>query len=291
MANRRYKVVDVFPRGPLSGNPVAVVIDANDLSGSAMQAMARWTNLSETTFLLPPTTPTADYRLRIFTPRRELPFAGHPTLGSAHAAVEAGRVTPRDGRLTQECEVGLVNLSVWDEGGGRQLALGLPAATVTPLTADDIGALEAVLGHPVIRAVPPACVNVGPVWVVAQMPSVASLLALKPDLIRGAAFERRLGVTGLSLFALYQEGDVAIEVRSFAPSCGVDEDPVCGSGNGSVAVFRRERGLLPRNGTRYIAGQGQCVGRDGRIAVSIDAEGKVTLGGACVTRIDGTLYF
>lgn len=286
---RTYKVVDVFTRQPFLGNPVAVVLDAEGLDTAAMQAIARWTNLSETTFLLPPNTPGADYRLRIFTPRSELPFAGHPTLGSAHAALEAGRVTPCNGWLVQECGVGLVNLAVQGEGDGRRLTFGLPPATVTPLRPADVDELEMVLGHAILREVPPAIVNVGAVWVVAQLPSVASLLALKPDFARSAAFERRLGVTGVSVFAVHDKGDAAIEVRSFAPSCGVDEDPVCGSGNGSVAVFRRDHGQLSASGATYTAAQGQCVGREGRVAVHVDTDGKVVLGGACVTCVNGTL--
>lgn len=288
---RRYKVVDVFANGPLLGNPVAVVLDTEGLSGEAMQAIARWTNLSETAFLLPPNTPAADYRLRIFTPRSEVPFAGHPTLGSAHAALEAGRIEAHNGRLVQECDVGFVDLWVQNDTAGRHVVVGIPTLSVTSLTPESIEELEAVLGQRILHAVPPASVNVGPVWVVAKLPSVAQLLALEPDFARGAAFERRLGVTGVSVFAAYGEGPVAIEVRSFAPSCGVNEDPVCGSGNGSIAVFQRERGLLPAKGIRYIASQGQRVGRDGRIAVTVDAEGKVTVGGACVTRVDGTLTF
>jgi PhzF family phenazine biosynthesis protein len=286
---RTYKVVDVFTHRPLLGNPVAVVLDAEGLDTPAMQRIALWTNLSETTFLLPATTAGADYRLRIFTPRSELPFAGHPTLGSAHAALEAGRVKPRGGRFVQECGVGLVALAVQGEGDNRRLTFGLPPATVTSLQPDDVDELEAVLGHAIVREAAPAIVNVGAVWVVAQLSGSVDLLALKPDFAGCAAFERRLGVTGVTVFAAHESGDAAIEVRSFAPSCGVDEDPVCGSGNGSVAVFRRERGLLPAAGTTYTAAQGQCVGRDGRIAVEVDAGGKVILGGACVTCVDGTL--
>jgi len=289
MRDRTYKVVDVFTRSPLLGNPVAVVLDAEGLDTSAMQRIARWTNLSETTFLLPATRADADYRLRIFTPRSELPFAGHPTLGSAHAALEAGRVKPRGGRFVQECGVGLVELAVQGEGENLRLTFALPPAAVTPLQPDDVDELEAVLGHAIAREAAPAIVNVGAVWVVAQLPSVADLLALAPDFARSALFERRLGVTGISVFAIHEAGDAAIEVRSFAPSCGVDEDPVCGSGNGSVAVFRHERGLLPAEGRTYTAAQGQCVGRDGRIAVEIEADGAVTLGGACVTCLDGML--
>ena len=289
MKARSYKVVDVFTHRPLLGNPVAVVLDAEGFETADMQRIARWTNLSETTFVLPPTSSQADYRLRIFTPRSELPFAGHPTLGSAHAALEAKRVHPRDQRFVQECGVGLVELSVQDRDGHRRLTFELPPAKTTDLTPDDIEELERVLGQAILREPAPAIVDVGAVWLVAQLPSVAALLALTPDFARSAAFERRLGMTGLTVFAACESGDTAIEVRSFAPSCGVDEDPVCGSGNGSVAVFRRERGLLPAAGTAYTAGQGRCVGRDGRVAVEFGAEGRIFLGGECVTCVDGTL--
>jgi len=286
---RNYKVVDVFTDEPLLGNPVAVVLDAEELEASDMQRIARWTNLSETTFLLPATTTGADYRLRIFTPQNELPFAGHPTLGSAFAALEARSVEARHGRLVQECGVGLVEIAVDGEGSECRLTLSLPPAKLTMLQPGDVDELEIVVGHAILRDVAPAIVNVGAVWVVAQLPTVADLLALKPDFVRSADFERRLGVTGISVFAVHETGDAAIEVRSFAPSCGIDEDPVCGSGNGSVAVFRRERGLPAAAGDTYIAAQGQCVGRNGRISIQYGNDGTVLLGGACVTCIDGTL--
>jgi PhzF family phenazine biosynthesis protein len=275
----------------LLGNPVAVVLDAEALLTSDMQRIARWTNLSETTFLLPPTKTEADYCLRIFTPRSELPFAGHPTLGSAYAAIEAEMVEARDGRLIQECGVGLVELAVDGEGRDRRLTLSLPPAKLTTLQPDDINELESVLGHAIVRNAAPAIVNIGAVWVVAQLPNVDDLLALKPDFARSADFERRLGVTGLSVFAVHESGDAAIEVRSFAPSCGVDEDPVCGSGNGGVAVFQRERELLPTSGKNYVAAQGQCVGRSGRISIQYDTDGTVLLGGTCVTCVDGWLRY
>lgn len=290
LKHRRYKVVDVFSSQPLSGNPVAVVPDAEDLDTETMQAIARWTNLSETTFLLAPTTPKADYRLRIFTPRSELPFAGHPTLGSAYAALEAGQVIPGDGQLVQECGVGLVDITIHGTGTGQRLTFELPNALFKPLMPDDVTELETVLGQAVVRESAPAIVNVGAVWIVAQMPSAESLLRLRPDFAQCAVLARRLDVTGITVFANYKNGESAIEVRSFAPSCGVDEDPVCGSGNGSVAVFLRESGLIPAAGANYTAAQGQCVGRNGRIAVQIDSEGRVSIGGVCVTGIDGTLY-
>lgn len=283
--SRSYKVVDVFTTQPLLGNPVAVVLDADGLDGATMQQIARWTNLSETTFVLPPTRPGADYRLRIFTPGSELPFAGHPTLGSAHAVLESGRATPRDGRLVQECGAGLIGIAV----NGSTRVLTLPEAKVTALAPDEVDELEAILGEPVNRAAVPALVDVGPVWIVAQLASADTVLRMQPDLARSAAFERRLHATGVTVFGAHASGEADIEVRSFAPSCGVGEDPVCGSGNGAVAVFQRVRGLLPLAHSAYVAAQGQCVGRRGRVSISVSADGTVTVGGDCVTVLDGVL--
>jgi PhzF family phenazine biosynthesis protein len=288
---RSYKVVDVFTSRPLLGNPVAVVLDAQGLTTDAMQAVASWTNLSETTFVLPPTTAEADYRLRIFTPRSELPFAGHPTLGSAHAILEAGRVTARgSGQLIQQCGIGLVQLTIEEQGGDRQLAFGLPPAKLEPLHAADMAELDLILGCKVGLQTAPAIVNVGPVWMVANLNDAASVLNLRPDFARLAELERRLGVTGVTVFGARDHGDdAAIEVRTFAPSCGVQEDPVCGSGNGSVAAFQWQRGLFPPGGADYVAAQGRCVGRDGRVKVSVDADGNVRDGGSCVTSVEGSL--
>lgn len=283
--SRNYKVVDVFTAQPLLGNPVAVVLDAEGLDSGTLQQIARWTNLSETTFVLPPTRAGADYRLRIFTPGSELPFAGHPTLGSAHAALESGRVAPREGRLVQECDAGLISIAV----SGSTRVLTLPTAQVTALAPDDVDELEAILGAPVIRTAAPALVDVGPVWIVAQLASADAVLRMQPDLARSAVFERRLRATGITVFGAHAAGEADIEVRSFAPSCGVGEDPVCGSGNGAVAVFQRVRGLLHAMHTSYVATQGQCVGRRGRVAVSVSTDGTVTVGGECVTVLDGIL--
>lgn len=284
--SRKYKVVDVFTAQPLLGNPVAVVLDAEGLDGATMQQIARWTNLSETTFVLPPTRLEADYRLRIFTPGSELPFAGHPTLGSAHAVLESGRASPRDGRLVQECGAGLISIAV----SGSTRVLTLPAARITDLAPDDMDELETILGAPVNRSAAPALVDVGPVWIVAQLASAEAVLAMQPDLARSAAFERRLRATGITVFGAYASGDAGIEVRSFAPSCGVGEDPVCGSGNGAVAVFQRVRGLLPATHSTYVATQGKCVGRRGRVSISVAGDCSVTVGGECVTVLDGVLY-
>lgn len=289
--SRRYAVVDVFTREPLRGNPVAVVLDAAGLDTDAMQAIAGWLNLSETTFLLPATAPSADYRLRIFTPRSELPFAGHPTLGSAHAIRAAGIAAPRAGRLLQQCGAGLVEIRE-DDTGWR---LRLPPARLAPLHDRDVDELLRALAlgpdGPVDLSVEPAIVDVGPRWLVARVGSAAALRALQPDSAQLAALERRLGITGATLFAPADDGagPGALEIRSFAPSAGVPEDPVCGSGNGSVAAFQLARGLLPRAAGHYQARQGRCVGRDGRIEVRVDDAGDVWIGGACVTVAHGRL--
>lgn len=288
--HHRYTVVDVFTSRPLAGNPVAVVFDAEDLDTGGMQAIANWTNLSETTFVLPPTNPSADYRLRIFTPRSELPFAGHPTLGSAHAILEAGRVTVREGsRLVQQCNIGLVDVMIEDGADGRKLAFTAPAARITSLATADITELGHIVGRKLDLSVAPAIVNVGAIWVILPMSDAAAVHDLRPDFARLAAFERRLGVTGLAVFGRYPQGDLAMEVRAFAPSCGVEEDPVCGSGNASVAAFQWARGLLPAGGTAYVAGQGRRVGRDGRVKVQVDAYGQVRVGGSCITCVEGQL--
>jgi PhzF family phenazine biosynthesis protein len=217
-------------------------------------------------------------------------FAGHPTLGSAHAILEAGRATVRQGgRLVQQCDIGLVDVTIEDGTDGRQLTLALPSARVKPLPAADAAELELILGCRLSHEAAPAIVNVGPIWVVLPMTDATAVLDLRPDFARLAAFERRLGVTGLTVFGRYPRGDVAMEVRAFAPSCGVEEDPVCGSGNASVAAYLWERGLLPAGGTAYVAAQGRRVGRDCRVKVQVGADGQVRVGGSCITCVDGWL--
>ncbi len=286
----RFKQVDVFTAEPFAGNPVAVILDADGLDGAAMQRIANWTNLSETTFVLKPQQAGADYRVRIFTPRQELPFAGHPTLGTAHAVLDAGVAVARDGRLVQECNVGLVNLAASGAGAERVLTLELPPATPHALAPADLDELSSVLGAPMAPSPSPCLIDVGPRWIVARLQDAAAVAGLRPDLARMMALETRLGATGVTVFGLHPSGGpAAIEVRSFAPSSGVNEDPVCGSGNGCVAVLARDGGLLDALGRRYVAAQGGQVGRAGRVMVEIDGHGIVRLGGQCVTCVDGML--
>ncbi len=264
----KIKQVDVFTDRAFLGNPVAVVIGAEDLDSTTMQRIAGWTNLSETTFLLKST--KADYRLRIFTPRQELPFAGHPTIGSAHAALESGFV-PRQKRLVQECAAGLIELSVEDDG---RIFLKGPAAKVQVLE-KQIPSIPLVPGAKVMR------IDVGPIWVVAEVSDAGSLAALKPDMTALAEWSEALGVTGTTVFA--PSADAVIHVRSFAPAHGVPEDPVCGSGNLSVATY-----VGKRFGASYVARQGMQLGRDGRVSVRIHDTG-VEIGGHAVTCLDGEL--
>lgn len=286
-----FKQVDVFGTAPYAGNPVAVILDGARLSSARMQQIANWTNLSETTFVVPATQPGADYRVRIFTPQAELPFAGHPTLGTAHALLEAGRITPDNtGRLVQECGAGLVRLqaSMVDGKPGR-IEFELPAPRLAPLDGAEIAELEAALGRPVSRDAAPMLVDVGPRWLVAQLPDAAAVLALKPDFAAIARQSARLGSTGVTVYGPHAGvAQAAIEVRSFAPAHGIDEDPVCGSGTGSVGAFIRQAGQRHVLGDAFFASQGAALGRSGLIGLTL-VDDAIRVGGMARTCIDGEL--
>ena len=274
MKERKFAQVDVFTALPYRGNPVAVVLDGEGLSDAEMQAFANWTNLSETTFVLSASDPAADYRVRIFTPKAELPVAGHPTLGTAHAVLGAGLAAARDGRLVQQCAVGLVDLTVGESG----LSFKLPRYALAELTDPEA---TAWIGDAAVKGAAQA-VDVGPVWLVAELAEVAALENLAHDPARLTRYYEANGMTGGTLFAV--EGDRVV-VRSFAPGDGIPEDPVCGSGNAAVAAFRLMEGQIGA-GDSYVASQGQQVGRDGYVRVRIDGA-DIHVGGQCVTCIEG----
>jgi PhzF family phenazine biosynthesis protein len=239
----------------------------------------------------PPDDPAADYRLRIFTPRAELPFAGHPTIGSAHAVLRRGYASKRSGRLVQECGKGLVELRV----EGERIFLALPVPTFHAPDAGQRARAAAALGVAPEEIGAAAIVDVGPVWFTLQLPDAARVAALTPDMAAVAAVTRD-PVTGLNVFGFHREGGPGgesgagpadVEVRSFAPAHGVPEDPVCGSGNGCVAALIQRERLLSRQG--YVASQGRCLGRDGRVEVRYDGDGRIWLGGHAVTCVEGTL--
>jgi predicted PhzF superfamily epimerase YddE/YHI9 len=272
MTQLPFKQVDVFTGRPFFGNPVAVVIGADSLEPAQMQRIAAWTNLSETTFLLKPTQAGADYRLRIFTPRQELPFAGHPTLGSAHAALESGFVKARNGKLRQECGAGVLDLTLEE----RRIYVRAPVPRVSPAAAPLFGNSRALR------------VDVGPVWIVVDLGDAGTVDALSPDMTAIAELSGALDASGVTVFGRTGSRETPIHVRSFAPAHGIPEDPVCGSGNISVGAFLRETGLLKELGSSYTARQGMQVGRDGRVAVRVTPDA-IEIGGEAVTCVDGTI--
>lgn len=277
---RAYRTVDVFTSARFLGNPVAVILDGEGLTTESMQAIANWTNLSETTFVLSASAEGADYHLRIFTPRAELPFAGHPTIGSAHAILEAGLAVPKDGRILQQCGVGLVEIAVpahWQEEG---LSFRLPAAHFSDAPETEI--LASALGAPLLA--PPQIVDVGPRWVIAELADGDAVAALAPDLAVLAAYDLRHRTTGLTVFGIGSDGPI---VRSFAPADGIAEDPVCGSGNGAVAAYRLMHGQVGA-GDAYVAAQGMSVGRNGRVTIRYAGDG-IHVGGRAVTCVEGVL--
>jgi PhzF family phenazine biosynthesis protein len=274
---RAFRQVDVFTAQPLLGNPVAVVHDAGGLTTDQMRRFAHWTNLSETTFLLPPTDPAADYRLRIFTPAEELPFAGHPTIGSAHAWLEAGGTPRTEGELVQECGAGLVRLRL-----GERLAFAAPALVRSgPATAEERATVLRALRLEDDDLLDLAWVDNGPGWIGAVLRDADAVLALAPDWAAFGGLE--VGVVGR-----YPEpapGAPHVEVRAFCPSLGVVEDPVTGSLNASLAQWLIGNGTLPAS---YVASQGTCLGRAGR--VHLDQEGDaVWVGGDAVTVVTGAV--
>ncbi|MGU7781857.1 PhzF family phenazine biosynthesis protein [Burkholderia sp. PU8-34] len=283
----RFKQVDVFTSVPFKGNPLAVVFDADSLGDDAMLEIARWTNLSETTFLCAPTDPDADYRVRIFTTCGELPFAGHPTLGTAHAFLEAGGVPRTPGRLIQQCGVGQVVLREQADGW----AFAAPPARVTPLASADYPALEAALrSADVDPDAEPCAVDNGAPWLVVRLKSAAACVGLAPDPAALEALTHRYGTHGLAVYAPHPPGGPAtFEIRCLMTGggFGVGEDPVTGSANAALAglLTRQQR----RPGPSYTARQGTAIGRDGRIAVTYDDDAGATwIGGHVVTIVDGT---
>jgi PhzF family phenazine biosynthesis protein len=271
-----FQQVDVFSSQPLKGNPVAVVLGADGLSDTQMAAFANWTNLSETTFLLRPTQPGADYRLRIFTPQSELPFAGHPTLGSCHAWLAAGG-TPQGEEVVQECGVGLVRIR---RDGDRLAFLAPPLRRSGPVEPSLLDRIARGLGIAADRIAGAQWVDNGPGWVAVMLRSRAEVLALRPDHAALSGIE--LGVVAPWDAAL-DGGEAQFEVRAFVAGMGVTEDPVTGSLNAGLAQWLIGAGLAPSS---YVASQGTALGRKGRVFVR-QAGGEIWVGGQAVTCIEG----
>ncbi|WP_017197275.1 PhzF family phenazine biosynthesis protein [Arthrobacter sp. M2012083] len=274
---RPFHQVDVFSEVPYLGNPLAVVVDAEGLSTETMQHFANWTNLSETTFLLPPTVPQADYKVRIFTGSEEFPFAGHPTLGSAHTWLQAGGVPRTDGVLVQECGAGLVRVK---HDAGR-LAFAAPPLTRFGPVDDDVRAqLAAGLQLPGDALLDASWLVNGPTWVGVLLGSAELVLAIEPDL--AAMGDLKVGVIGP-----HEPGaGVDFEVRTFIPGDAMVEDPVTGSFNAGAAQWLIGSGRAP---DEYVAAQGTVLGRAGRVHIKAE-DGEIWVGGASATCIEGTVH-
>ena len=304
MTQRLFKQVDVFTATPYFGNPLAVVLDGSGLDDETMLRFAGWTNLSDTTFLLPPTAPSADYRVRIFTPGGELPFAGHPTLGSCHSWLQAGGQPKNSRFIVQECQEGLVNIR--REPGTQRLAFAAPPLRRSAPSPVVLARVAAALGLKARQILAAQLLNTGPGWLALLLDSPETVLQLTPNSLALDALQVKVGVA-----ALYPPGEPAppligranrearafkasapdrvadapdLEVRAFAPATGISEDPVTGSLNASLAQWLIAEGYLPE---RYMASQGVCLGRAGQVYIERDAQGQVWVGGESVTCIDG----
>ncbi|MBW1606398.1 PhzF family phenazine biosynthesis protein [Lactobacillus sp. Sy-1] len=285
MTNKQvdFKEVDVFTNVPYQGNPVAVVMNGDGLTDQQMHQIANWIHLSETTFVCQPTDPEADYQLRIFTPNNELPFAGHPTIGSAHAVLQGGLKPKHDGFLVQECKKGLVKIYKH----GEELSFTLPEPERTVLSAEKNQLISAALDIPVTDFKISEKVDVGAVWYTIQVKDAHQVVTTSPDMKLLAELSEP-GVSGVTIFGATSAGsDVKFEVRSFAPAEGADEDPVCGSGNGCVAALVKAEHLV--DGDQYTAGQGQCLGRNGKVKVRITDGQPILVGGNAVVCIEGQI--
>ena len=297
--HRRFAQVDVFSAVPFQGNPVAVIVDADGLDETQMARIANWTNLSETTFVLPPDDPGADYRLRIFTPHRELPFAGHPTLGSAAAWLDAGGAPKHEDRIVQECGAGLVDIRRSPRRGGPTQTIDLtnqtdptvePSETLAfaapdrlrsgPLDDVYVDQIATALGVDRSEILDHQWADNGPGWAAVRLASAEQVLALNPDF--SAIPDAKLGVLG----AHPEAADHEYEIRAFVPGVGVAEDPVTGSLNASVAQWLIGENLAPN---RYTATQGTALGRSGVISISAEHD-EIWIGGATSICVRGTVH-
>jgi PhzF family phenazine biosynthesis protein len=273
---RRFAQVDVFSPTPYLGNPVAVILDAEDLADEDLQRIARWTDLSESTFVLPPSTREADYRLRIFTPGGELDFAGHPTLGSAHAWLERGGTPKMAERLVQECGVGLVEVR---RRAGLLSFAAPPTRRSGEIEEEYLGQIVDAFGIDPDRVLAHQWVDNGPGWAVVRLATAHEVLELEPDLSRIPA--AMVGAIGA-----HPEGsEHAFELRTFAPGAGVPEDPVCGSMNAAVAQWFLRADVVAGG---YRVSQGRRLHRAGDITITADPDGTIWVGGNTSTLFQGT---
>jgi PhzF family phenazine biosynthesis protein len=289
MTPLRYLHLDVFAATAGGGNHHGVVIGADAWSTAAMQRFARWTALVETTFLLPPTDPKASYRVRIFTPHKEIPFAGHPSIGSAHAALACGLAAPRDGMLWQECGAGVLPIRIVGHGETRELLLQSPCERVLSTGLDAHPLLPAALAGIRTGLLPPALVDGGRRWWLAEVADEASLRGWQPEHAAILALAQASDSMGLCAFARVGSGRQLV-VRAFPAGVGIVEDPASGAANGLIAAYlahAEPHGLLARG---YEVSQGREIGHDARLVVHIDTDA-IWVGGCSRTVVDGNLHW
>ena len=289
MSKFHYLQLDVFPARRGGGNPLGVVVDARGWSEADMQAFAAWTTLVETTFLLPPTSAGADYLLRIFTPTNEIPFAGHPTIGSAHAAITSGFASARNAVLVQQCAAGLLPIRVEGDDFARELFVQAPAARLVAEPQSVSARLHGVLNGQALGRLPPALIEGGRRWWVVEFADESTVRNWRPDhaAIRALALEDRC--LGVCVFARADNSAFDLVVRAFPAGVGIVEDPASGAANGLIAAWIAQSepdGALARG---YRVSQGREIGHDARMVVRIDADRAVWVGGRSDIVVDGTL--
>ncbi|MFC0139984.1 PhzF family phenazine biosynthesis protein [Erwinia mallotivora] len=277
---RAFKQVDVFTSSPLNGNPLAVVLEADGLSDEQMQAIARWTNLSETTFVLPASDPAADYRVRIFTPTLELPFAGHPTLGTAHALLESGISLKMPGKIVQQCGIGLVTIKT---AADHHLAFAAPEARLSEFS--DAPLSSALNSEAMETTLPVMVADMGIRWLLVPMTSARDVLAVKPNVVEFERLTQKARVNGVMIFGPLAGEREQYEVRGlFTENGALVEDPVTGSANACLARYLQAQGKA----LDYHVRQGTVLQRAGRLSVNYTPDG-LWIGGQSVTVIDGTI--
>ncbi|MBD8636385.1 PhzF family phenazine biosynthesis protein [Stenotrophomonas sp. CFBP 13725] len=289
MTTRRFLQMDVFSTGAGTGNPLAVVLDAEGLDDAAMQAIARWTRLPETTFVLPAVDAASSYRLRMFSPQKEVPFAGHPSIGTAHAVIEAGLASPREGLLVQDGIAGRLPLRVEGEGHERRIAIRTPRASVAEVVdASDPRLAAAIAGWP-LGTLPPARMQGGRSWWVVEVAEESALRALTPDWDAVAALAEDTGSMGVFAYARSSGQPWDVAVRAFVGNGRRFEDAASGAANAVLAAWLDERDAMPRGQREYTASQGREVGHYARLHLAVDDAGEVWSGGQILTVIRGTI--
>ncbi|OQP74224.1 phenazine biosynthesis protein PhzF family [Xanthomonas phaseoli pv. syngonii LMG 9055] len=290
MTTRRFLQLDVFSARPGSGNPLAVVLDAQGLDDAAMQAIARWTKLPETTFVFPAESAHSSYRLRMFSPQKEVPFAGHPSVGTAHAVLEAGLAAPQDGVLVQDGIAGRLPLRVEQRGSHRSISIRTPRARVAEqVNADDPRLRDALQGWP-LGTLPPALMDGGRTWWVVELASEAALRGLQPEWDAIAGLAESTGSMGVFAYARADApGTYDLAVRAFVGNGRRFEDAASGAANAVLAAWLDSRDALPGTDRRYVVSQGREIGFDALLELHIDADGDVWSGGQVQTVIRGTL--